>query len=128
MNIEETGKLLARVAAVDNRRDDDAATLGWYEILSDISLDDAMAGLKSHRMNFPGVWVEPGHVREQVKLIRQARLRTIGNGYHGPEGLEPHEELAWTRRFNRAIADGLEIEAARTEAGQTLLQIGGGRG
>lgn len=73
MNIAETGRVLAKAAAIDNRDVGQAAVLAWHEILAEVDYADALAAVSRHRIEAPDVYLQPGHVRRLVRIIRDER-------------------------------------------------------
>lgn len=80
MNIEETGKLLARVQVIDNRRVDEATILAWHELVED--LDYAMA-VEAVRLHFreSTTYLVPAHVRRGIERILLAGLGAREDDY-----------------------------------------------
>ena len=76
MNPSEAAQLLGLAAAIDNRKASEIAAIEWANELPDLSLTECIAALRKFRRTRPGVWLEPGHIRELVKIARDdARLQ-----------------------------------------------------
>ncbi len=76
MNITETGALLAKVQAFDNRTVDEAVLMAWQEILEPHILPDCLAAVKDYyRRN--SKWIMPSHVVSFVEDVEARRLRDI---------------------------------------------------
>lgn len=80
MNQQEAFKLLTRASTVDNRNVTQIAATVWADTLPDMPYTEAASLLDEWRRENPGVYFEPGHLRQQ-KLMRVARGREI-NGPH----------------------------------------------
>lgn len=76
MNIEQVGRVLGKAAAVDNRDVGRAATLAWNEIIGDLDFADSLAAVTRFRIESPGVYLEPGHVRRLARIIREEREKS----------------------------------------------------
>lgn len=76
MNLEQVGIVLAKAASVDNRDVGRAAVLAWNEIIGPLDLGDALAAVTRFRIESPGVYLEPGHVRRIARIIREDRERS----------------------------------------------------
>ena len=72
MNIEQTAVVLAKVAALDNRNDTDAAILAWHEVIGDLDYQDALRAVAIHRMNSTD-YLMPAHIRAIVAGLRKER-------------------------------------------------------
>ena len=82
MDKRETEQLLIQASAIDSRRVVEPAVIAWQAILSDITYADAQRALVQHRRDQPGVYLEPGHIVQQVRIARQ-RHREV-HGIHPP--------------------------------------------
>jgi hypothetical protein len=118
MNIIETGMVLAKIQAFDNRNVDDATTIAWQEVLEPHTLQDALAAVSAYfRTNT--AWIMPAHIVERVREVEQERVRQFRNGCHLNRA---DEELTLTdrggnwsesmRALNRAAATGALTPAA----------------
>lgn len=76
MNLEQVGRVLAKAAAIDNRDVGRANTLAWNEIIGDLDFQDALAAVTRFRVESPGVYLEPGHVRRIARIIREEREKS----------------------------------------------------
>lgn len=133
MNGDEVGKLLGLMALADNRRppeDDEgrkAMIAFWLRMVGDLNYRDAAASVEAHYRESPER-IMPSHIRERVRVIRQARLDAAGPT-EIPQELagRPIEARDWLQRVRDAIADGAEPERAIALADAAArAAIGGG--
>lgn len=101
MNIEETGKLLARVQVLDNRRVDEATILAWHELVEDLEFAHAVEAVRLH-FRESTTYLVPAHVRANVERILLAGLGEredeFGNELEVDEpALASHRRLAGAR-------------------------------
>jgi hypothetical protein len=82
MKIADTAKMIAIAAAIDNRRTSEAMAEAWHEVIGHLDYEDARRGLRLHRANHPGVYLEPGHIL-QALIAERARHREL-YGIHPP--------------------------------------------
>jgi hypothetical protein len=75
MNRVEIIDILTAVQVVDHRTVGEGDILMWGAIIGDLSKDDALQAVLDHRREQPGVWLEPGHIYERVRAIRQDRFQ-----------------------------------------------------
>lgn len=115
---EDIGTLLAIAAAADTRfpalsSATDPRLGAWSEILGETRLVDAHEAVM-RIVRRPQLQVmQPGHVLDEVKLIRKERLRAIGEDVLvPPEGLEPGRYPAWLRVVRGHVADSVPLEEA----------------
>lgn len=66
MNQIEVGKLLARASAVDGRIVTEETIVAWWELLRDVSYDDAVAGMMAHYQKSEK-YLMPAHILNNVK-------------------------------------------------------------
>jgi hypothetical protein len=106
MTPEETGKLLAAAATVDNRKVGPLQVLMWHRVLGDLRYEDCEAALVEH-FGESTDWVMPAHIRQRVKKIRLQRLE------ESKIPAPPHELIdnppayrAWLENARRRISDG----------------------
>lgn len=124
MNIIETGMVLAKIQAFDNRNVDDATILAWQEVLEPHTLPDALAAVSAY-FRTSTAWIMPAHIVDRVRDMEQARVREFKNGCH-LNGADEKAALAgnWSesmRALNRAAATG-RISPAAYEAYQASEQ------
>jgi hypothetical protein len=115
MNIIETGMVLAKIQAFDNRNVDDQTILAWQEVLEPHTLQDALAAVSAYfRTNT--AWIMPAHIVERVRDMEQERVRQFKNGCHLNRADEERAlEGGWSeamRALNRAAATGALTPAA----------------
>ncbi|MDQ0854812.1 hypothetical protein QFZ79_002923 [Arthrobacter sp. V4I6] len=129
MNIIETGMVLAKIQAFDNRNVDDATILAWQEVLEPHTVQDALAAVSAYfRTN--ASWIMPSHIVDRVRDVEQARAREFKNGCH-LNGADEERALGGTwsesmRVLNRAVATGRLTPAAYDAyqaGGQTLASV-----
>lgn len=72
MNIEQTAVILAKVAALDNRNDTDAAVLAWHEAIGDLDYRDALEAVAIHRRESTE-YLMPAHIRRIAAQLRKER-------------------------------------------------------
>ncbi|MEV7770476.1 hypothetical protein [Kitasatospora sp. NPDC086791] len=124
----EAGKLLLTAAAFDNRRPSKAANHAWAAALHDVPADpDAFAAVARYyteptqdgRLD-GNRWIQPHHVRQIRRQIRDERIPDGAFTYPLPVGRETGAEFVQRRRQQiAAIADGrIEVEP--------ILQLKGG--
>ncbi|MDY7542633.1 MULTISPECIES: hypothetical protein [unclassified Cryobacterium] len=83
MTYLDIGFLLGRVKDQDNREVPKSGVLheDWLQILTgvdgmeDPSLDECLAALVRHRQVSPGVYLEPGHIIANVRILRSRQAR-----------------------------------------------------
>lgn len=107
MDIVETGVVLAKIQAFDNRNVDDATTIAWQEVLAPHTLQDCLAAVADYfRTNT--AWIMPAHIVGRVKDAEQDRLRAFRDGLHLNRADE-ESRGNWSesmRALNRAAATG----------------------
>lgn len=112
MNIIETGMVLAKIQAFDNRNVDDATVVAWQEVLERHTLADALIAVSDYfRTN--SAWIMPAHIIERVRAIEEARVYEFKNGYHLNRADE--ETGDWSeqmRALGRAVRTGALTPAA----------------
>lgn len=73
MNLEETGKLLAVLAANDNRKLDRFVVGVWYDDLKDCDYLDCLEAVKQHRRERPDAYINSGHVWQGAQTVKADR-------------------------------------------------------
>lgn len=119
MNLPEATQLLRAVKAFCPSQQIDTYTFeAWAAALEDIRYADASeAVLRIARRDMePGQsrYIEPGHIRAEVRRIRQERLDKHPQ-VEPPTELSSAEFLAWHRDVQRRIADGETIEQSKLD-------------
>lgn len=110
MDIVETGKVLAKIQAFDNRNVDPATTIAWQEVLEPHTLPDALKAVSDYfRVN--STWIMPAHIMERVRAMEDARVYQFTNGYHlnradEEKMLEHGDWSAQMRELGRAVRTG----------------------
>ena len=131
MREADVARLLTIAAAVDNRNlvgaQGRAAVAAWGMVIGDLSYEECVWAIAEHRREAPGVYLEPGHVRELV-LARRAEVSDALQGeraaleafvrYTGAslqEAAERWSDEAWCSE---------QIEAARRRHRAKALEAG----
>lgn len=83
MTPQEMWQLLTLASRVDSRRVTDSMVAAWLEILPGITFKQAHEAIIEHRRRHPGVYLEPGHVWQQVGAAK-ARHREIYGMHPAP--------------------------------------------
>ena len=114
MNRNELIDVLTFIAAVDNRSVGETTITVWGDIIGDLSRDDALQAVRSHRRHLPGVWLEPGHVAEGVAGIcrdryerRTEQERAKYEAVCDSKAADTLREMAAELAHRKAIADNL---------------------
>lgn len=112
MNIVETGMVLAKIQAFDNRNVDDATVVAWHEVLERYTLHDALAAVTDYfRTNH--AWIMPAHIIERVRATEEARVYEFKNGYHISRADEERGDwAAQMKELGRAVRTGALTPAA----------------
>ena len=113
MTPEETGKLLARAALVDNRKVDTPTVIAWHQIVGDLPFADCEQAIIAHYGETTD-WLMPAHVRTRVKEARHQRIKDAGGVPAPPPELldDPAAYSAALQAAATALADGRDPEAA----------------
>lgn len=110
MDIIETGKVLAKIQAFDNRNVEAETTLAWHEVLEPHTLADALRAVSDYfRVN--SSWIMPAHIVERVRAMEEARVYEFKNGYHlnradEDKMLERGDWGAQMKELSRAVRTG----------------------
>ena len=121
----QVARLLAKATVVDNRTVDEFTVEAWHEILHDVDYDDAMTALTDHRRNKPGVWLEPGHIIEGVRVLRRARL-AVGTNIEGIPDADPDDVPAYleaVRRNRLRVAGGENLRPVASLVDSTVRRL-----
>lgn len=70
MTREELGQVLKVVAAATRRTFGEADFAIWHPIIKDVPVDWAKKAVVAHFKDFPGVWLEPGHIYQRWRTYR----------------------------------------------------------
>lgn len=73
MNHDELVDLLTAVAVYDRRQVGRADITAWTPVVGDLDLEDCLTAVVAFRRDQPGVWLEPGHIRQLVKAAHRDR-------------------------------------------------------
>ena len=76
MNSQQVAAVLAKIQLGDNRETDAAGLVlaEWVDTIGDLDFDDAVEAVRMHRRESLA-YLQPAHVRENVRLIRGRRER-----------------------------------------------------
>jgi hypothetical protein len=77
VNLAETHRLLTAIAAVDNRRFDDATVAVWRQILVDQQFDDCALAAVEHFREEPDAYLMPGHIHRRAAALARRRAGAI---------------------------------------------------
>jgi hypothetical protein len=103
--------VLAKVAAVDNRRLDapdamDTPILdSWHEVIGDLRFQDCIEAVKVHRRQSTD-WLQVGHIRALVKQIRDDRIDRTEMPIPNVDPDDPAAGIDEIRALRKAIGDG----------------------
>jgi hypothetical protein len=119
MEKHEVARLLAAVAATDNRTVGKLDVETWAQILpADMALADAMGAVVAHRRTSTE-WLMPKHIIDSVAAIRRERLTRAGTPPI-PGNLSWHQEKEWRQLWSAKVKDGATSEQA---AAQTSIAM-----
>lgn len=76
MNITETGALLAKIQAFDNRKVDEGTIRAWQEVLEPYAFQDCSKSVAKYYRG-SSKWIMPSHVVDLVSEIERGRLIEI---------------------------------------------------
>lgn len=103
MNLSETARLLATVAAYNNRTVGEADVEAWQAVLSDVALPDATQAVRRHYAENTE-WMMPAHVRRLVRdIVREREVSPWAPGQYGTPRAEAVPEVATGQRL--ALSD-----------------------
>lgn len=106
MNLEETGVLLSKVQAFDNRNVEAAHIIAWHEVLREKNLTDCLDAVVAYYAR-ESAWMMPSHVMDHVKAVERDRYERFGD--------HPHlSDFEWGRCADYAAASKVLLRAVRT--------------
>ena len=113
MTPEETGKLLARAALIDNRKVDTPTVIAWHQIVGDLRYADCEQAVIGHYAE-TREWIMPADIRIRVKEARHQRIKDAGGVPAPPPELldDPAAYSAALQAAATALADGRDPQAA----------------
>lgn len=91
-------------AACPQQAFDEYTPDAWFELLSDLRLEDCKEAVKRVVRRQP--FVAPAEIRDEVRRIRADRLNKFGVFHPPREIADLAEWQEWTSAMNRRIADG----------------------
>lgn len=74
MNRNHVIDVLTAVAAANRRTVGEGDVDVWQAVIGDLPKDDALQAVRDHLREQPGVWLEPGHVYQRVRILIRDRL------------------------------------------------------
>jgi hypothetical protein len=74
MTRDDVIDVLTAVAAADRRTVGHADVDVWQGVIGDLPRDFALRAVRDHLRESPGVWLEPGHVFQRVRVIMREEL------------------------------------------------------
>ena len=78
MNLEETGKLFATIAAYHDKFEyGKEKIIAWHHILQEYAFDDCMKAVMDH-FKHSTAWIMPAHITERVQEMQDQRLQKFG--------------------------------------------------
>ena len=117
MNRSATALVLAKIAAIDNRRLDppDGGSTpildAWHEVIGDLGFQDCIEAVTAHRCE-SREWIQPADIRQRVLAVRAKRHTNIDDA-DLTEDVDPNDipaYLATLRARRQAIGDGMPLE------------------
>lgn len=124
MDIIETGKVLAKIQAFDNRNVDEAVLSAWFEVLEPFTLRDSLEAVTDY-FRTSTAWMMPAHVVERVQATERARVDSFG----AQPRLSDHDERtcedysAAGKALFRAIKTGAMDRAAYDQYQESTVGI-----
>lgn len=100
MTPDETKKILAKAALVDNRTIDLETIRAWHEIIGDLNYPEALQALTIHRRESTD-YLQPAHIRINIRKARE-HLATNHNRARALEATPAttrNKPPAWFREF-----------------------------
>lgn len=123
MNRSHTALVLAKVAAIDNRRLDPAVPGeptpildAWHEAIGDLRFEDCLTAVAAHRRESTD-WLMPAHIVTRVKAMRAERVRGLSDADLTPDigavsGDAGRAYLETLRRRQGLVMDGVSLDEA----------------
>jgi hypothetical protein len=111
VNIIETGTLLAKIQAFDNRNVDDQTTIAWHQILEPYALADCVTAVIGYYRKSTA-WMMPAHVTERVRVIEQDRVNSFRRGLRLSDADETEGNTALKNRHLYRLAATGQITPA----------------
>jgi len=75
MTIDELKQVVAKIQLGDSRQVDRLVLEYWWELIGNLHFGDSLQAVNFHRLEQPGVWLEPGHVKAGARRARDIRER-----------------------------------------------------
>jgi hypothetical protein len=117
MNGEELGKVLAEVQVGDNRKIDSLVLTVWRTAIGSLQFGDAVEAVRMHRAERPDVYIGPGHVLANVRVILRRRERAARIDGSRTRAIAPNvitlDRQKFERETQRAIDAARAAKAAR---------------
>jgi len=115
MTIDELKVVIAKIQLGDNRQVDRLVLEYWWELIGDLHFEDSLAAVKMHRLEQPGVWLEPGHVKAGARRARDIRAREQRKNR---PAIEPEQVTLDRARFEAETAAAIEAARKKREEGE----------
>ena len=97
MNKSDIVDVLSFVVAGDRRTVGDADVEMWFLVMGDVPKDFALHAVVAHRRDYPGTWLEPGHIVQRWKDHRRDELA------REPDPMREARQAALDARLTEAI-------------------------
>lgn len=81
MDLKETGEVLAKIQAFNNRNVDEAVLRAWHDALNDQQLQDCLRAVTDH-FKESNEWIMPSHIIQRVKEYRRSRISKFKSDIH----------------------------------------------
>jgi len=79
VNKSDVVDVLSMVAAGDRRTVGDADVEMWFLVMGDVPKDFALSAIVAHRRDFPGIWMEPGHIVDRWRTHQRDKTQRTAN-------------------------------------------------
>jgi len=76
VNAAQVAAVVAKIRLGDNRETSREVILEWVDSIGDLDFDDAVEAVRMHRRETT-VYLQPAHVRANVRLLRARRERDV---------------------------------------------------
>jgi hypothetical protein len=106
MNAEQVAAVLAKIQLGDNRLTDSAGLVlaEWVDSIGDLDFDDAVEAVRMHRQEST-VYLQPAHVRANVRRVRDLRARELRRSR---PALEPARVTLDRVEFDRITQEAID--------------------
>lgn len=114
MTIDELKQVVAKIQIGDNRQVDRLVLEYWWELIGNLDFEDAKQAVNFHRLEHPGVWLEPGHVKAGAIRARDIRDREARKNR---PAIQPARITLDRAEFERLTAEATEAARKAKESG-----------